>query len=74
MLKLDKTSPLKPSTAMSDQERISLNYITTKSSRQAIKIEKNINQGIVGWSNTKVSELTSKELYRKNLEELLLRS
>ena len=44
---------------MSDQDRISPYNIKIISSRQVMRIKKNINQGIIGWSNTKYSELTS---------------
>ena len=48
---------------MSDQDKISPHNIDTISSRQVMGIKKNINQGIISWSNTKFSKLTSKELY-----------
>ena len=48
-----------PFTPMSDQDRISPYNINTISSRQVMRIEKNINYGIISWSNTKFSELTS---------------
>ena len=47
-----------PLTPMSDQDRISPYSINTISTRQVIKIQKDINLGIVSWSNTKFSELT----------------
>ena len=43
---------------MSDQDRISPNDINTMSSRLVMRIEKNINLGIISWSNTKFSERT----------------
>ena len=43
---------------MSDQDRISPNNINTMSSRLVMRIEKNINLGIISWSNTKFSERT----------------
>ena len=46
-------------TPTSNQDRISPYNINTISSRQVIRIEKNINHGIISWSNTKFSELTS---------------
>ena len=52
-----------PLTPMSDQDKISPYNIDTISSRQVMRIKKNINQGIVSWSNTKFSKLTSQELY-----------
>ena len=48
---------------MSDQDKISPYNIDTISSRQVMRIKKNINQGIISWSNTKFSKLTSQELY-----------
>ena len=48
-----------PFATTSDQERISPYNINTISSRQVMRIEKNINYGIICWSNTKFSELTS---------------
>ena len=47
-----------PLTPMSDQDRISPYSINTISTRQVMKIQKDINLGIVSWSNTKFSELT----------------
>ena len=52
-------SQLNPFTPTSDQDRISPYNINTISSRQVMRIEKNINYGIISWSNTKFSELTS---------------
>ena len=52
-------SMLKPFTPTSDQDRISPYKINTISSREVMRIEKNINHGIISWSNTKFSELTS---------------
>ena len=43
---------------MSDQDRISPYNINTKSTKQVMKIKKNINLGIISSSNTKFSELT----------------
>ena len=48
---------------MSDQDKISPYNIDTISSRQVMRIKKNINQGIICWSYTKFSKLTSQELY-----------
>ena len=45
---------------MSDQQRISPYNFNTTSSRQVIRIKKNINQEIISLSNTKFSELTLK--------------
>ena len=52
-----------PLTPISDQDRISPYSINTVSSRQVMRIKKNINKGNIGWSNTKFSKLTSRELY-----------
>ena len=43
----------------SDQDRISPYNMNTISSMQVMRIEMNINHGIISWSNTKFSELTS---------------
>ena len=43
---------------MSDQDIISPNNINTISSRQVMRIKKNIDWGIINWSKTKFSELT----------------
>ena len=43
----------------SDQNRISPYNMNKISSRQVMRIEMNINHGIINWSNTKFSELTS---------------
>ena len=59
---------------MSDQDRISLYNINTISSRQAMRIKKNISWGIIKWSNAKFSKLSSKEPYGRQLVELLIRS
>ena len=48
-----------PFTPTNDQDRISPYNINTISSRQVMRIEKNISHGIISWSNTKFSELTS---------------
>ena len=45
-----------------------------KASRQVIRIKKNVNKGIISWSNTKFSKLTSKKLYGRQWGELLMRS
>ena len=47
-----------PSTPMSDQDRISPYNIFTISCWQVMRIKKNINLGIIIWSNTKFSVLT----------------
>ena len=55
---------------MSDQDRISCHNIKTISSRQVMRVKKNI----IGWSNTKLSKLISQELYGRQYGELLMRS
>ena len=52
-----------PVILMSYWDRISSNNINTITSRQVLRKEKNINLGNFIWSNTKLSKLTSKELY-----------
>ena len=44
---------------MFDQDRISSDNINTVSSRQVMRIKKNIDKGIISWSNTKFLQLTS---------------
>ena len=44
---------LNPLTPMSDQDRISPYNINTTSSRQVMSIPKNLNLGIISWSNAK---------------------
>ena len=39
---------------MSDQDRISPYYINTISSSQVLGIKKNINYGIINWSDTNI--------------------
>ena len=53
------STPFLPFTPTSDQDRISPYNIYTISSRQVMRIEKNVNYGIISWSNTKFSELKS---------------
>ena len=48
---------------MCDQDRISPYNINTIWGRQVMRIKKNITKGIISWSNTKFSKLTSSELY-----------
>ena len=52
----EQVNPLIP---MSDKGRISLYNINTIATIQLMRIEKNIRLGIISWSNTKFSELTS---------------
>ena len=49
---------INPWTPMSDQDRISSPNINIISTRKVMKIKKDINLGIINWSNTKFSELT----------------
>ena len=53
---------LNPWSPTRDIERISPYTISTISSRQVMRIKKNTNQGIISWSNSKFSKLTSYEL------------
>ena len=53
-------NPLSPT---GDLERISPYTISMISSRQVMRKKKNINEGIIYWSNSKFSKLTSYELY-----------
>ena len=60
---------VKSLTPMSDQDRISPYYIDT--CRQEMRINTNINLGIISWSKTKFSQPMSQELYSRQLGELL---
>ena len=44
---------------MSDQDRISPYNINTISTTQVMRIKKNINEGIISWSNTEFSKQAS---------------
>ena len=55
--------PFNPLTPMTDQDRISRYNINTISTTWVMRMKKNINSGIISWSNAKFSELTSWELY-----------
>ena len=55
---------------MSDQDRISPYNIKQTSDEN----KENIDKGIISWSNTKFSKLTSQELYGRQEGELLMRS
>ena len=59
---------------MCDQERISPYNINTVSSRKVIRVNQNINQGIISCFNTKFSEQTLLELCGRQWGELLMRS
>ena len=45
-------------TPMSDRDRISPYNSYAISTKEVMRIKKNINLGIISWSNTKFSELT----------------
>ena len=55
-------SQVNPLTPMSDEDRISPNSINIILSRQVVRIKKYISLGIISRSNTKFSELTSKQI------------
>ena len=63
---------ISPLTLRSDQDRISPYNINSMSRRQVIRIKRNISQAINSWSNTKISKLTSWELYSRHWGELLM--
>ena len=71
---LQGNNSFNPLTPMNDQDRISPYNINTISSRQEMRIWKNINYRIISWLNTKFSKLTSLELYGRQYGELLIRS
>ena len=54
---------INPLTPTSDQDRISPNNVNTISSRQVMRIKESLKKGIISWSNTKFSKLTSQEPY-----------
>ena len=56
---------LNPLALISDKDRISPDNINITSSRQLMRVKKNINLGITSWPNTKFSRLTSQELYSR---------
>ena len=56
---------------MGDWDRISPYNIDTISCRQVMRINTNINLGIISWSMTKFSQPMSQELYGRQLGELL---
>ena len=60
-----KENCFNPVTPMSDRDGISSYNVNTISSRQVMRIKKNIIEGIINWSNTRFSDLTSSEFYRK---------
>ena len=60
-----KENCFNPLTPMSDRDGISSYNVNTISSRQVMRIKKNIHLGIISWSNTKLSELISSEFYSK---------
>ena len=63
---------INPLTLRSDQDRISPYNINSMSRRQVIRIKRNISRAINSWSNTKISKLTSWELYSRHWGELLM--
>ena len=63
-----------PLTPMCDQDWISPYYFKPTSSRQVIRIKKNINEGLSVDPIKKFSKITPKELYSRQWGELLLRS
>ena len=62
-MKIMLTAVFNPLSPTSDLDRISPHTISTISSRQVIRIKKNINWGIIGYSNSKFPKLTSYELF-----------
>ena len=54
---------INPLTPVSDQDRISPYSGNPISTRYVMRIKKNINLGIIGWSNAKFSELPLYKLY-----------
>ena len=56
---------------MSDQDRISPYNIKTISIRQVMRIKKNVNKGIISWSNSKFFILTSWQTVRRITREIL---
>lgn len=66
---------INPLALRSDQDRISLfspYNINSMSRRQVIRIKRNISWAINSWSSTKISKLTSWELYSRLQGELLM--
>ena len=74
IFKTSKSNPSNPLTPMSDQDKISPYNINTISSRQVMRIERNINLGIFSWSSNNFSERKSYEIYSTHWGELLIRS
>ena len=67
---MNSTDTFNPLTPVSDQERTSLYNINTISSRQVMRIKKNISQGIVSWSNTNSPNQHHKSCIADNKEKL----
>ena len=63
---------INPLTLRSDQDRISPYNINSMSRWQVMRIKRNISQAIISWSNTKISKLTSWELYSRHWGQLLM--
>ena len=59
---------------MTMQDRISPYTINMISSWQVMRIKRNINKGIIGWSNSKFSKLMSHKLYGWQQGEWLMKS
>ena len=53
---------------------LSVQYHKIMTSRQVMRIKKRIKKGIIGWSNSKFSNLTSHKLYGRQWGELLMKS
>ena len=56
--KLVEQFSFNPLTPISDQDRISPYIINTLSTREVMRIKKNIDLGLISWFDTKFSELT----------------
>ena len=63
---------INPLTLRSDQDRISPYNINSMSRWQVMRIKRNISWAIISWSNTKISKLTSWELYSRHWGQLLM--
>ena len=61
---------LNPFNAVNDQERISPYNISTISSRQVMRIQKNINQGIISRSSTSFSSTNIIRIVRETLRRV----
>ena len=70
---MNSTDAFNPLTPMSDQDRTSPYNINTISSRQVMRIKKNISQGIVSWSNTNSPNQHHKSCIADNNEKQTVR-